>query len=136
MLQPLNVRIALIAFFICCLMVVATARTSQSSKPIIVGTDNESAKAALDLVAQTVGDTNQIILIGRLGGREFSRRLNRQRLQIASDYLSSTRGVPEGRITRAEGERTSGAGRLEVYLSGKLFMVFKFPRNKNFTPEG
>ena len=136
MLHLLSARIALVALVICCLMGVAAAQTSQSSEPIIVGNDNESAKAALDLVAQSVSDGRLIILIGRLGDREYSRRLNRRRLHIAGDYLSATRGVPLERIIRAEGERIRGTGRLEVYLSGKLFVVFKFPRNRNFTPEG
>jgi hypothetical protein len=136
MTQLLNVRVLLPALLICCLTVTAAAQTSQSSEPIVVGNDNESVKGALDLVAQTVGEDNLIILIGRLGGREYSRRLNQQRLQLASHYLSSSRGVPLGRIILAEGERMHGNGRLEVYLSGKLFMIFKFPRNKNFTPEG
>jgi hypothetical protein len=136
MLRLLSVRIALAALTICCLMGVTTAQNYQSSEPIIIGNDHESAKAALDLVAQTVNDGHLIILIGRLGDREYSRRLNRQRLEIAGDYLTATRGVSRERIIRAEGERVRGDGRLEVYLNGKLFMIFKFPRNQKFTREG
>jgi hypothetical protein len=85
----------------------------------------------LDLVAQRAGQEGFIIIIARLGTKETSRKLNRERMQLLADYLGNTRGVPKGRIVLAEGERVRGLGRVEIYLSGRLFTVFTINRNKD-----
>lgn len=111
------------------------------STPIFVAADNnEGWKTEISYLSQSAGADESVILIARLGNREVSRRLNRQRLQIARAYLHVGRGLEppfeEEHIVTAEGERVRGAGRVEAYVRGKLFMVFMFGRNKNFAPEG
>jgi hypothetical protein len=85
----------------------------------------------LDLVAQRAGQEDFIIIIARLGTKETSLKLNRERMQLLADYLGNTRGVPKQRIVLAEGERVRGLGRVEIYLGGRLFTVFTINRNKD-----
>ena len=133
----LNVFIVLAATAICLEVAGHTlAQDVEKPKPIIVnGNNNESTKAELDQLAQTAGDSKLIIMIARLGNAESSRKLNRHRLQMLSSYLETVRAIPKHRIVKAEGESIRGLGRIEVYLDGKLFMIFTLERNKYFAPE-
>ena len=110
------------------------------SIPITVRADNhETWTAEISYLSQSIGVDEPVILIARLGNGEVSRRLNRQRLQVARLYLHVGRGLEpplkEEHIVTAEGERVRGAGRIEAYVRGRLFMVFVFERNRNFAPE-
>ena len=110
------------------------------SIPITVSADNnETWKTEIAYLSQRVGADEPVILIARLGTNEVSSRLNRKRLQVARTYLQISRGLEpplkEENIVTAEGERMRGAGRVEAYVRGKLFMVFVFVRNRNFAPE-
>lgn len=133
----LGFKLAVAAGVVCCVISNSWAlRTPQRPEPIIVyGSNNETTKAELDLLAEKASNDKLIILIGRLGKGEFSRRLNQQRLRTVRDYLRFTRAISEDRLVIAEGERVSEFGRVEAYLDGKVFMVFRLPRNKNFAPE-
>jgi len=111
------------------------------SIPITIGADNhETWTAEISYLSQSIGADEPVILIARLGNKEVSRRLNRQRLRVARLYLHVGRGLEpqlkEEHVVTAEGEQVRGAGRIEAYVRGKLFMVFVFERNKNFAPEG
>jgi len=117
----------------------ALAQSERGSVPITVkGSSNEDSKAALALLAQTINEDEFVILIARLGSRESVRRLNYRRVQAVRSYIDVTRPVPfpDQKIVAAEGQPVSRQGRVEVYLRGKLFMIFVFDRNKNFAPEG
>jgi hypothetical protein len=110
-------------------------RADQRALPIVVnGDNNETAKAEMDLLAGRA-EGKLIILIARLGNGESSNRLAQQRLRTISDYLKNTRAVPEERLVTAVGQRRRGAGRIEAYLDGELFMVFELRRNRDFAPE-
>jgi hypothetical protein len=105
-------------------------------KPFVVGAENnESAKASLDLLAETAGRDKLIILIAKLGTFERSRNLSRNRLRTAREYLEKTRAFPSDRLVSAFGDRASEEGRIEVYLDNHLFMVFLFKRYENFARE-
>jgi hypothetical protein len=132
------IRIALSGLTLfCSLSSPALAQTGQSSKPTMAdGSNNESAKANLDWVAQSAGEDKLIIVIARLGLKESKTRVSRQRLETVRMYLENTRAVPRERIITAEGRRVRGFGQAEIYLDGKLFMVFTFARNRNFAPQG
>jgi hypothetical protein len=131
-------KLALLAFIICFGAVFhARAQTTAATEPILAnGGNNEDSKAVLDLIAQKAGAEKLIIMVVRHGDREVSHKLNRGRLEIASTYLQNSRGIPKAHLIRAEGERIRGRGRLEIYLDGKLLVIFTFPRNRNFAPEG
>lgn len=107
----------------------AVARASQSAKPIFSDDNNcESNKAYWDYIAiESKGDS--LILIARPGDGENARRLNRRRLHNIYTYLTYIRKIPKERIVIAEGERVTGRGRVEVYLQGKLQIVFTVGRN-------
>jgi hypothetical protein len=99
------------------------------------GASNEDSKAILDLIAQRAGNGKLIIMIARHGDRE-PRGINRRRLGRASQYLQNTRAIPKSRLIVAEGTRVRGRGKLEIYLDGKLLVVFTFRPNRDFAPEG
>jgi hypothetical protein len=133
-------QIAAIPLLICCaLSGPIFAQTTNVTEPrFVAGDNNETTKAELDLLAQTARrhSDHLIFIIARLGNGERSRRLNRRRLHAIRDFLKQERFIPEQRLIAAEGEPMRGLGRVEVYLGGKLFMVFTLPRNKFFAPEG
>lgn len=112
-----------------------TAGATQESRPTkpIVRNDNncESNKAYFDYVAASAGEDELIILIARLGDEETSRAYTRRRLYNISTYLNYIREIPKERIIRAEGERIRGRGRVEVYVRGKLMIVFSVGRNQD-----
>ncbi|MCA1594702.1 MAG: hypothetical protein LC754_19145 [Acidobacteria bacterium] len=138
MLRSLQIRIALLFLLSCCSAVSHTfAQSVVATEPRMVnGGNNESSKAELDLLAQAASPDKLIILIARRGSRESSRSVGRIRLKTASWFLQNVRAVGKPRIILAEGEGVVGEGRIEVYLDGKLFMIFVFRRNKDFAPEG
>jgi hypothetical protein len=125
------------AVLVCCATSnIGSPQMLQRPDPIIVdGSNNETTKAELDLLAEKAGTDRLIILIARLGRKEFSRQLNRQRLRTVSEYLKFTRAISADRLVTAEGEKRNEVGQVEAYVDGKLFMVFRLPRNKNFAPE-
>jgi hypothetical protein len=63
------------------------------------------------------------IIIARLGDGEQSLETSRRRLHNAKEYLLIRRDVPaikRNQIVTALGDRTSGLGRIELYIGGKL----------------
>ncbi len=115
----------------------ALAQGGKTSEPVLVnGDSNEDLKARLDLLAQTAGEDNLIIMIGRLGSKESLPNLNWRRIRTVSSYLHAVRAVSKQRVILAAGEAIRGRGRIEVYLDGKLYMIIGFARNKSFPPEG
>src|SRR5437016_5060380 len=114
----------------------SASQSLQRPEPIIVdGSNNETTKAELDLLAQKAGSDKLIILIARPGRKELSRRVSKERLRTVRDYLRFTRTISKDRLVTAEGETDSDAGQVEAYVDGKLFMVFRLPLNKNFARE-
>jgi hypothetical protein len=115
------------------------AQAGQLSKPIVIGGDLgidgrncDSTKSNFDLIAQTAGAEGTIIVIGHLGRGELSRELVRRRLRNLKEFIYFTRGVAKERTVTAEGERVGGLGQIDVYINGKLFMVFRMKRNRDF----
>lgn len=137
MSHHLNIFFCVAATAVCLTAASQTfAQSMNEPESVIVnGNNNETTKAELDRLAQAVGDGKLIIMIARLGHAESSRRLNYRRLQVLSNYLETVRAIPKQRIIKAVGEPMMGLGRIEVYLDGKLFMVFTLKRNRNFAPE-
>ena len=95
----------------------------------------EQNSASLDnmrYVAQEGSDRNSLVIaIARLGNGETSRELNRRRLHYLRVHWGDY-GLPAGRLILAEGERVNGYGRVEIYVSGKLFDVFLMERGRDF----
>lgn len=140
MLGRRDARLFFTVLAVCCTVSshIVVAQSDIAQTPIVVsGRSNEESKAGLALLAQTVKDDEFVILIARLGNGESARKINRRRLQVVRSYLDVTRTVPfpTQKVVTAEGEPSDAQGRIEVYLRGKLFMVFIFDTNKNFAPE-
>lgn len=75
---------------------------------------------------RAVGETADggvIIAIARLGDGEQSREINRRRLHNVETYLTSDQSFRKQQVITAEGKRTRGYGRVELYLGGKLIEV-------------
>lgn len=115
------------------------AQISQPSTPIVIGgtqgidgRDCDTTKANFDLIAHTAGEEATIIVIGRLGRAELSRKLVPRRLRNLQEFIYFTRGISKERIITAEGERVPGLGQVDVYIDGKLFMIFHMRRNRDF----
>jgi hypothetical protein len=101
--------------------------------PHFDGTHCETTKAELDLLAERAPQDTAIIIIARLGTGEYSRILNRRRLEGMRHYLEMTRGISKDRLIIAEGSRVNGLGQVDFYVSGKLFLRFTVNRNKDLT---
>jgi hypothetical protein len=77
------------------------------------------------------GKDSLVIAIARLGNGETSRELNRRRLHNLRVHWGDY-GLPAERLVFAEGERVNGYGRIEIYVSGKLFDIFLVERGRDF----
>ena len=99
------------------------------------GDCGEQTKALLDEAVITEGKDKLFIFITRLGTGERSRNLVRARLYAPSSYLIESRGIPKSRVITAEGERVRGIGHVELYVGGKLWIIFKMERNKHFVSD-
>ena len=71
-----------------------------------------------------------VIAVARLGKGETSRALNRRRLYNLGVHWKDY-GLPAERLIAAEGERVNGYGRVELYVSGKLFDALLVPRRED-----
>ena len=91
----------------------------------------EVANIYADMAAQLArtSEGTYLIVIGRLGDGEKSRRLNASRLRHVHRFLSNNRGVTK--MVTAEGEPKSGYGQLEFYVAGELLFTLPVRRNKN-----
>jgi hypothetical protein len=100
--------------------------------PVIVPSrsSGETTSAEIDRMAvENQRTPARLFVIIRLGNGETSRRIARNRLIETRQYLSQKDSAPT-RTVYAEGERTSGEGRIEFYLAGALRLVVLCPRNK------
>ncbi len=79
------------------------------------------------VMAQEEGENSYLIVIARLGDGERSRKLNLDRIKTVRGFMKGRRG----KSIVAEGERTKGYGRLELYVGGKQAFVLPLRRNGN-----
>jgi len=117
----------------------ALAQDRKASNPYILGEPGgidgincETTKSYMDNAVIEAGEDKSIIIIARLGSGEGSSKVVRRRLYTLNGYLVETRGVSKERVITAEGERVRGLGQVEVYVGGKLFIIFKMKRNGDF----
>lgn len=130
---------AFVVTALCFMTLWSGSAQTQLTKPIVVGGNQgidgsncDTIKANFDLIAHSAGDEEIIIVIGRLGQGESSRELVRRRLRNLKEFLYFTRGVSKERVVIAEGDRLNSLGQVEVYIKGRLFIVFRLKRNKDF----
>jgi len=71
---------------------------------------------------ERLGENGFLIAVARLGIGDRRRNLNRSRLSATKEWLRNA-AFPVDRLVLAEGERVSGNGRVEFYISGKLTHV-------------
>jgi hypothetical protein len=75
-------------------------------------------------------DSN-IIIIARLGSREYSLPLLRRRVSSVSAYILMGHSFSRDRVVTAQGERIRGLGQVEIYISGREFLILKLRRNRD-----
>lgn len=127
-----TIYITLVTGLLMLLPVTTSIQQNDVAKTIIRNDNNcESNKAYFDYVATHAGDTGSLILIARLGDGERSRLYNQRRLHNIGTYFNYIREIPKSRIVKAEGERATGRGRVEVYVRGELMIVFEMGRNQD-----
>jgi hypothetical protein len=89
----------------------------------------ESNTVDISYILSFLDKDKSIIAIARLGDGETSSRYNLRRLKSMKDSLSHS--ISRERIVTAQGERIKGRGRVEIYLDGRLFIVFTVGRNQD-----
>ena len=141
MLHSLLLRVISLALIVCSVSFEPVgAQNSQSPELYVVGGSRgldgasleETTSHYLDLIAKSAGEEKSIIMVARLGDGESSRRIIRRRLSALRDYFVNTRRIAESSVVTAEGERVRGLGQVEVYVGGKLLVVFRMRRNRDF----
>ena len=80
---------------------------------------------------RVAGEEGLVIMIARLGSRERRQDLNRRRLHNARTFLTEFGQRTPQTIITAEGEHVDGYGRVELYVSGKLFHVLLINPNND-----
>lgn len=87
---------------------------------------------AAHVAADTSGADTSIIAIARLGDGERNRRINQRRLHNIRVYLTEFGWQRDpATVITAEGERTKGYGRVELYVRGVLFESLAVKRNQD-----
>lgn len=94
-------------------------------------TSCEENIAILESAYDKVADTESMILIAKLGEKEYNEKLNNQRLNIAKAYLTEYLKIRDSKtVIIAKGEKNKkGFGTIEIYVSGKLFGILVIRRN-------
>jgi hypothetical protein len=90
---------------------------------------NSSTLSSTSQAAQAAGPDGLIIAIARLGNGEHRRGLNLRRLHNVRIFLTDFAKRPVETVITAEGKPTTGFGRVELYVSGKLFDVIAVNKN-------
>ena len=116
----------------CLVVVIVPFCVAQSSVPSTSPGNCEMNAVIFDnmrsVISEGLGRDSLVIAVARLGNGETSRGLNRRRL-----YNLRVRwgvfGLPANRLIVAEGERVDGYGRVELYVSGRLYDTFVVRRN-------
>lgn len=110
---------------------IASGRPLPPRPPAPPANSCESNIALLDVVHAEAGAQGSIIAVARLGKGERSRSLNHRRLYNLRTYLEKFNKRPRETIVVAEGERVNSRGRIEVYVAGKLQVIFEFGRGED-----
>lgn len=126
--------VALILLFLACVTSTAAQRDERFETIITEDSRCELRKLYFDLIDIDAAEDSTIIIIAKLGSGEAS-RFNRRRLQNIYRYLTYNREIPEERVVTATGQRIRGRGRIEVYVNGRLFVVFILNRNQDLIEE-
>lgn len=125
-------RIGLSVAFI---FILAVSVVAQSDLPIYDKPVNcETGLVVQDLVVNRVLDAQDgsvLIVLVHAGAGEKSRRLMRRRIANVRQYFKS-RGsrITSDRVIVAEGARVPGLGRIDYYLSGKLYARLVFNKDQ------
>lgn len=106
---------------------------SQSKSEKEIPSHCEYVRAILDdsLVRASEIEDAHVIFIFRLGKNEKSRKLINQRMELVRNHIKFRKQDPD-RFILAEGEKTNGLGKLEIYIAGKLAGVIFAKKNANF----
>lgn len=84
----------------------------------------EESEAYMDAVANeargAAAEGEVLIAVVRLGGKETSAKLNPRRM-VALKKFFTKRDLPARSVVVTQGERAIGPGRVEFYVSGRLF---------------
>ena len=133
--EAYSMRLWLIVALLITLIGRASAQSPSMPDPsTLQPPDNcEGNAARLEAVlekSKEAGENRVTIAIARLGRGEQSRELNRRRLFSVRAYLTAM-GLSSQKLITAEGGRTEGYGRIEVYIGGDLAEVFTVGRCKD-----
>ena len=124
----------LLASLFLCLTSAARLTTAQDVQTNPKPTNCENHIAVLEGANHDAGKDGLIILIGRLGSGDNKPDLNRHRLHSARAYLTDYLSVrSKNTIVIAEGEKVQGYGRIEIYVSGKLYYILAIKANADFS---
>ena len=89
-------------------------------------------EAVAKIAKEATAEGRKIIVLARLGNGERSRQLNRRRLYNVQTFLMRNQEISAENIVVAEGEKTQGYGRVEIYVGGRLAMTLTVPKNEDF----
>jgi hypothetical protein len=92
-------------------------------------TNCEQNSATIDQT-RSLSRESLVIAVARLGTGETSRSWNRRRLYNLGTYWKE-HGMPAERLVLAEGEPVNGYGRIELYVTGKLFDMLLVRQNRD-----
>jgi hypothetical protein len=97
-----------------------------------IPSDCEYVRGILDLVlAQGANiEDSDIILIFRLGKGEKSKKVINRRMEVVRNHINFRKQNLE-KFVLAEGEKTNGLGKVEIYIKGKLTEVLFAKKNVN-----
>ncbi len=95
----------------------------------------ESLRVYYEGIRRMYDDTNNgtpflpIIMIARLGSNERNNSLNWQRLKVTKEFANRYSMLD---VVTAQGKKTKGVGKVEIYYGGILRLVIWAKRNEKF----
>jgi hypothetical protein len=97
-----------------------------------IPSDCEYVRGILDATLAQVADIedSNVILIFRLGKGEKSKAVINRRMELVRNHINFRKQNPE-KFVLAEGEKTNGLGKVEIYIKGKLTEVLFAKKNVN-----
>ncbi len=92
----------------------------------------EHVRGILDSVLVQGANTedSDVILIFRLGKGERSKKVINRRMEVVRNHINFRQQNPK-KFILAEGEKTNGLGKVEIYIKGKLTEVLFAKKNVN-----
>lgn len=127
----MNFHLILVVIIVFATGVGSSAQSTKKSQDEIISNCEDAQRTVSTINNLKVNDN--LIIISRLGKNETKKLIGRQRLEDVKSYLERAWKRDPQTIILAEGEKSTGLGRLDFYVVGMLAESLFLPKNKTIS---